>query len=95
VGYSIGRCSNFVAPSKWKAVLRPAEYFLLEGDLQEGILPECDPHEDRFGGAMFVGKENCRKASCRNVIRMKTVLAEQCSWGRRIAGTVWNMVHAV
>jgi hypothetical protein len=33
--YSVGRCSNFVAPSKWKAVQRPAEYFLLEGDLQE------------------------------------------------------------
>ena len=35
VRYSVGRCSNFVAPSKWKAVQRPAEYFLLEGDLQE------------------------------------------------------------
>ena len=58
--YSVGRCSNFVAPSKLKAVLRPAEYFLLEGDLQEGILPECDPHEGSFGGAMFVGKVNCR-----------------------------------
>ena len=49
----------------------------MEGELQEGILPECDPREGRFGGAMFVGKVNCRKAFCRNVIRAEAVLAEQ------------------
>ena len=47
VSYSVGRCSNFVAPSKWKAVLRSAEYLLLEGDLQDGELPEGEPLESR------------------------------------------------
>jgi hypothetical protein len=48
VSYSVGRCSNFVAPSKWKAVLRSAGYLLLEDDLQDGELPEGEPMESRL-----------------------------------------------
>ena len=29
--------------------MRHAEYLLLEGELQDGILPECDPQESRLG----------------------------------------------
>ena len=48
-----------------------------EGELQEGILPECDPHEGRFGGVMFVGKVICRNGLVHGACCVKLFLIDR------------------